>query len=764
MAIAQVEPLTTARALRGPFDYRLPGGDGRLGVGSVARVPFGRRRLLGVVVERRRDSELPPERLAEPLEALEAARRRSWSGSASGSPREYCSTPARGLALVLPPGTGTGAAADRCGADRAARRDRPTPARRRSSGGGAPRRRSSGRCSRRCAAAASCRRRSCRAAGADRRAAPPGGPRPDRDARARGAPRARRADGRRRGGAPRAARPTSAPRSTRSSPRSTARPAPRELLLHGVTGSGKTEVYLARGRGALARGRGGDGARPGDRADAADRRALPGAVRRPRRGPALGALRRRALRRVAAAAPRRGARLRRPALGGLRADADLGLIVVDEEHDASYKQEGDPRYDARDVAERRAAERGAVLVAGSATPRARELARAAARIALPRARRRRADAAGRDPRHARASPRPGRCTRRPTRRSARSRRRRKAIVLLNRRGCVASSPAAPAGAPGVPGLRRHARPAPRAAGASPATTAATASRSRRAARTAARSTLARAGAGTERIEASWASALAPMPVFRLDADTPAARGGARRSARRASSAADRGVLVGTQMVAKGHDFPDVDARRRRRRRRDAALPGLPRRGADVRARRPARGPQRAAAPPAGGCSCRRSPRTPSRSRGAAAARRARVPRRRARAPAAAALPAVLDAGAGRLRGRGGGAPATAAARACARGSTRRCRRTSRACSGPAPLFRRCGQAPQPGRREGAPTAARAVAAIGARVDALAAAARAAAWRSAWTWTRSSRATAGVASDLCRSRRRARLEPLSDEAC
>src|SRR5919204_3506996 len=104
--IAKVEPLTTARALRGPFDYRLPSGFAEVGVGTVLRVPFGRRRVLGVVVDLADRSELPPERLAEPIEALEAGATPELVRLGLWVAREYCSTPSRGLALVLPPGTG----------------------------------------------------------------------------------------------------------------------------------------------------------------------------------------------------------------------------------------------------------------------------------------------------------------------------------------------------------------------------------------------------------------------------------------------------------------------------------------------------------------------------------------------------------------------------------------------------------------------------------------------------------------------------------
>src|SRR3954447_26376386 len=105
MAIAKVEPLTTARALRGPYDYKLTERLGEVGVGTLLEIPFGPQRLLGVVVELAERSAVPANRLVEPIAALEAGVPPELVELCLWVAREYCSTPARGLDLVLPPGT-----------------------------------------------------------------------------------------------------------------------------------------------------------------------------------------------------------------------------------------------------------------------------------------------------------------------------------------------------------------------------------------------------------------------------------------------------------------------------------------------------------------------------------------------------------------------------------------------------------------------------------------------------------------------------------
>ena len=64
--------------------------------------------------------------------------------------------------------------------------------------------------------------------------------------------------------------------------------------------------------------------------------------------------------------------------------------------------------------------------------------------------------------------------------------------------------------------------------------------------------VARHGLGTERLERELEELMKPLPVIRLDADVAKVEETLRRF-----DAAPAGVLVGTQMVAKGHDFPDV---------------------------------------------------------------------------------------------------------------------------------------------------------------------------------------------------------------
>ena len=141
------------------------------------------------------------------------------------------------------------------------------------------------------------------------------------------------------------------------------------FLLYGATGSGKTEVYLQACAAALERGLGAIvlvpeialapqtvgrvRARFGDRV-AILHSGLTDAERRDERE------------RIASGEARIVVGARSAVFAPVRG---LGLIVVDEEHDASYKQDSDPRYDARTLAAKRAALEGAVAVYGSATPR-----------------------------------------------------------------------------------------------------------------------------------------------------------------------------------------------------------------------------------------------------------------------------------------------------------------------------------------------------------------------------------------------------------
>jgi primosomal protein N' (replication factor Y) len=68
--------------------------------------------------------------------------------------------------------------------------------------------------------------------------------------------------------------------------------------------------------------------------------------------------------------------------------------------------------------------------------------------------------------------------------------------------------------------------------------------------------IARIGAGTERLEELIAETFPDLTVMRLDADSTARRGALEEVLDRFGST-DKAVLVGTQLVAKGHDFPSV---------------------------------------------------------------------------------------------------------------------------------------------------------------------------------------------------------------
>ncbi len=242
----------------------------------------------------------------------------------------------------------------------------------------------------------------------------------------------------------------------------------------------------------------------------------------------------------------------------------LGLIVVDEEHDASYKQEESPRYHGRDVAVMRGQRAKALVVLGSATPsmesfhnartgryervimRQRVFDRPLASVRIVNMRE---EVATEGPEVVLSADLRNALM-------ATLARRQQALILLNRRGFATAVFCRACGrtleCPNCSvSLTLH-RAAERArchycnyTMAHP-----------RACLHCAGPYLEAVGFGTERIETEIAERFPTASVARLDRDTVRRRG-AVQTLLATFANGDIDVLVGTQMIAKGHDFPKV---------------------------------------------------------------------------------------------------------------------------------------------------------------------------------------------------------------
>jgi primosomal protein N' (replication factor Y) (superfamily II helicase) len=325
------------------------------------------------------------------------------------------------------------------------------------------------------------------------------------------------------------------------------------VLLAGATGSGKTEVYIRACEAALAAGRGAIVLVP-------EIALTPQTLGRFRArfgdGVAL-------LHSGLSEAERRDERERivsgeASVVVGARSAVfaplpSLGVICVDEEHDASYKQESDPRYDARTVAAKRAALEGAVAIFGSATPRpeswqALERLELGGRIAAPLPTVRVVDLR-RETGYPLSAPLLAELGRLAEDGG-------KGILLLNRRGVAPALHCRACGATrrcpncdvaftlhGDGTLRCHHCGSREAAGETcPACGS---------------PELARIGAGTQRLERELERHVPELERIRLDADA-VAKPEELRAALERFAQAERAVLVGTQMVAKGHHFAGVE--------------------------------------------------------------------------------------------------------------------------------------------------------------------------------------------------------------
>ncbi len=244
----------------------------------------------------------------------------------------------------------------------------------------------------------------------------------------------------------------------------------------------------------------------------------------------------------------------------------LGLVVVDEEHDTSYKQDESPRYHGRDVAVVRAQQAGALAVLGSATPSLETFHNAQrGRYALASLARRVADRPMAEVRIVNmrdewAEAGEEVIVSRPLAAAlaARLEAGEQSLVLLNRRGIAAAVLCRQCGSTVEcphcsvsmtvhgSGARAVARChycdfAQRVPPACPNCAA---------------PYLEHVGYGTERVEAEVRTRFPSARIGRVDRDTVRRRGSL--TAMLASfGRGELDVLVGTQMIAKGHDFPQV---------------------------------------------------------------------------------------------------------------------------------------------------------------------------------------------------------------
>ena len=246
--------------------------------------------------------------------------------------------------------------------------------------------------------------------------------------------------------------------------------------------------------------------------------------------------------------------------------AKPGLIIVDEEHDTSYKQEESPRYHGRDVAIMRASREGALVVLGSATPSMESyqnaLAGKYARITLERRVLDRPLAAVRvvNMREEYAEEGPDVVISRDLVAGIEDRlaRQEQVLVLLNRRGYATAV------------FCRQCGDTYECPNCSVSLTVHTARHGWRArchycnysvmvpkqCRKCAAPYLEHAGFGTEKVEQQLKERFPDARIARIDRDSVRRKGALTGLLSRFSSGAID-LLVGTQMIAKGHDFPRV---------------------------------------------------------------------------------------------------------------------------------------------------------------------------------------------------------------